>query len=48
MIPKQKEEIRMETIDYKFLGSVLEAHNCDGTRIISIMQKVQEQYRYLP
>ena len=38
----------METIDYKFLDSVLDRHNSDGTKIISIMQQVQEQYRYLP
>lgn len=38
----------METIDYKFLDDVLEKHGSDGTKIIPIMQQVQEQYRYLP
>ena len=38
----------MENMDYGFLDSVLEKHGCDGTKIIPIMQAVQEQYRYLP
>ena len=38
----------METIDYKFLDRVLERHDSDGTKIIAIMQQVQEKYRYLP
>lgn len=38
----------MENVDLKFLDSVLEKHDCDKTRIIAIMQDVQEHYRYLP
>ena len=38
----------MENVDLKFLDSVLEKHDCDKTRIIAIMQAVQEHYRYLP
>jgi NADH:ubiquinone oxidoreductase 24 kD subunit len=38
----------LENVDLKFLDSVLEKHDCDKTRIIAIMQDVQEHYRYLP
>jgi NADH-quinone oxidoreductase subunit E len=48
VILKRKEAITLVTIDYKFLDEVLEKHNSDGTKIIPIMQQVQEKYRYLP
>ena len=38
----------METVDQKFIDSVLEKYDNDKARIIAIMQDVQEQYRYLP
>ena len=38
----------MENIDLRFIDSVLEKYNCDKSRIIGIMQDVQEKYRYLP
>ena len=44
----ERRESLMETIDYKFLDEVLEKHDSDGTKIIPIMQQVQEKYRYLP
>ena len=38
----------MENIDRKFIDSVLEKYDFDKTKIIAIMQDVQEKYRYLP
>jgi NADH-quinone oxidoreductase subunit E len=38
----------MENNELKFIDSVLEKYDCDNTRIIAIMQDVQEHYRYLP
>ena len=38
----------MENLDLKFLDSVLEKHGGDSSKIIAIMQDVQEKYRYLP
>ena len=38
----------MEGNDVKFIDSVLEKHGNDKTKIIAIMQDVQERYRYLP
>ena len=38
----------METVDLKFIDSVLQKHGGDKAKIIAIMQDVQEQYRYLP
>ena len=38
----------MENNELKFIDSVLEKYDCDNTRIIAIMQDIQEHYRYLP
>ena len=38
----------MENLDLGFLDSVLERHDNDSSKIIAIMQDVQEKYRYLP
>ena len=38
----------MENLDLGFLDAVLERHDNDSTKIIAIMQDVQEKYRYLP
>jgi len=38
----------MEITDQTFVDSVLDKYNCDKTKIIAIMQDVQERYRYLP
>ena len=38
----------METVDLKFIDSVLAKHGGDKAKIIAIMQDLQEQYRYLP
>ena len=38
----------MENLDLKFIDSVLEKYGNDKSKIIAIMQDVQECYRYLP
>ena len=38
----------MENTDLKFIDSVLEKYGNDKSKIIGIMQDVQEKYRYLP
>lgn len=38
----------MEHLDLQFLDSVLARYDCDKSKIIAIMQDVQEKYRYLP
>ncbi len=38
----------MNEIDYGFIDGILEAHGNDKSLIISIMQDVQKEYRYLP
>ena len=38
----------MENADLKFIDSVLEKYDSDKSKIIAIMQDVQEKYRYLP
>lgn len=38
----------MENLDLGFLDAVLERHDNDSSKIIAIMQDVQEKYRYLP
>ena len=38
----------MENLDLKFIDSILEKYGNDKSKIIAIMQAVQERYRYLP
>ena len=38
----------MESVDLKFIDSILEKYDCDRSKIIAIMQDVQDHYRYLP
>ncbi len=38
----------MEQFDWKLIDEILEKNNYDRTRIISIMQDIQAEYRYLP
>lgn len=38
----------MEQFDWKLIDGILEKNGCDKTRIISIMQDIQAEYRYLP
>ena len=44
----RRDEIALETLDLKFIDSILEKYDSDKTKIIAIMQDVQERYRYLP
>ena len=38
----------MEQIDFKLIDEILNKYGNDKSRIISIMQDVQKEYRYLP
>lgn len=38
----------MEQTDLKVIDEILEKYDCDSSKIIAIMQEVQERYRYLP
>ena len=38
----------MEQIDLKVIDKILEKHGYDSSKVIAIMQDVQEEYRYLP
>ena len=44
----RKGENALEHADLKFIDSVLEKYDSDKSKIIAIMQDVQEKYRYLP
>ena len=44
----RKGENALENADLKFIDSVLEKYDSDKSKIIAIMQDVQEKYRYLP
>ena len=45
---ERRDSITLETLDLKFVDSILERHGNDKTKLIAIMQDVQEKYRYLP
>lgn len=38
----------MERVDLKIVDEILDKYDCDKSRIIAIMQEVQNVYRYLP
>ena len=38
----------MDKPDFKLINGILEAHGCDSSNVISIMQDLQKEYRYLP
>ena len=38
----------MENVNLAFIDAVLDKYGCDRTKVIAIMQDVQEKYRYLP
>ena len=44
----RKGENALEHAELKFIDSVLEKYDSDKSKIIAIMQDVQEKYRYLP
>ena len=38
----------MTNVDFGFIDSVLDSYACDSHSVISIMQGIQKEYRYLP
>lgn len=40
--------IRLVTVDFKFIDSVLEKHGCSKTMTIAILQDIQKEYTFLP
>ena len=44
---KERVSIILDTAERKFLDEVLQKHDTDKSKIIAIMQDVQEKYRYL-
>lgn len=38
----------MVKVDFGFIDSVLEKHGCDKTKVIAIMQEIQNEYKFLP
>ena len=35
-------------VDFGFIDSVLQKYDCDKTRVIAIMQEIQNEYKFLP
>ena len=40
--------IHLVKVDYGFIDSVLQKYDCDKTRVIAIMQEIQNEYKFLP
>ena len=40
--------IHLVKIDFGFIDSVLQKYDCDKTRVIAIMQEIQNEYKFLP
>ena len=38
----------MVKVDFGFIDSVLGKYGCDKTRVIAIMQEIQNEYKFLP
>ena len=38
----------MVKVDFGFINSVLQKYGCDKTRVIAIMQEIQNEYKFLP
>lgn len=38
----------MVKVDFGFIDSVLQKYGCDKTRVIAIMQDIQNEYKFLP
>ena len=38
----------MVKVDFGFIDSVLQKYDCDKTRVIAIMQEIQNEYKFLP
>lgn len=40
--------IHLVKVDFGFIDSVLQKYDCDKTRVIAIMQDIQNEYKFLP
>lgn len=40
--------IHLVNVDFGFIDSVLQKYDCDKTRVIAIMQEIQNEYKFLP
>ena len=40
--------IHLVKVDFGFIDSVLQKYDCDKTRVIAIMQEIQNEYNFLP
>ena len=40
--------IHLVKVDFGFIDSVLQKYGCDKTRVIAIMQEIQNEYKFLP
>ena len=40
--------IYLVKVDFGFIDSVLQKYDCDKTRVIAIMQEIQNEYKFLP
>lgn len=40
--------IHLVKVDFSFIDSVLQKYDCDKTRVIAIMQEIQNEYKFLP
>jgi len=40
--------IHLVKVDLGFIDSVLQKYDCDKTRVIAIMQEIQNEYKFLP
>ena len=40
--------IDLVKVDFGFIDSVLQKYDCDKTRVIAIMQEIQNEYKFLP
>ena len=40
--------IHLVKVDFGFIDSVLQKYDCDKTRVIALMQEIQNEYKFLP
>ena len=40
--------LHLVKVDFGFIDSVLQKYDCDKTRVIAIMQEIQNEYKFLP
>ena len=40
--------IHLVKVDFGFIDSVLQKYDCDKTRVIAVMQEIQNEYKFLP